>query len=460
MNRIRRLIQEARTFLLADLWELELTSVSFVKRQFIKFTRIIQLTYAGFRDDELPLRASGLTFVTLLSLAPLLAFLFTVFKGLGRGQEMIAQIKTSIAEMPDQVKDLVFNIIAYVENSSTVGLGGFAVIILVYSVIKLMGSIEYSFNIIWGISSHRSLIRKFTDYISTLVLVPMLIMVAGALSGFKSTEFWANQPELVHLTYGKLLLFTPMFAAWIAFSILYVFMPNTRVPVIPATFSGLVAAFIWLVWHKFYIFSQGWMLAQQDKVFGAFASVPMFMIWLYVCWMVVLFGAELAFAIQRFGTYAREHKAGRASDESRILLALSMVLEMARNMVSGSQSLSADQYAHERSVPIRLINEVLGVLTSSGLVGQLSEGNENFVLLRVPDQIKIKDIIDLIIRDGAGPRSLGVATLDDAAMLAWQSANDGMEQVLGEETFMQLVQARISFPDQHPQPAATSVSPS
>lgn len=432
-------LSRAADYLSQDIWDVDVGGLAWLPRQLIKGIRIAILTVRGFRQDELPLRASGLTYTTLLSLAPLLAFVFLIYTGLGRGQEMIENIKVGIADMPEQVRDLVLTILAYVENSSTVGLGGFAVVVLLYMVLRMMSNIEYSFNKVWGVTAARPLVRKITDYVSTLVLVPMLIVAAGAITGLRTSEFWINQPENIHLIYGRLLMFGPMFAAWIAFSVLYVFMPNTKVPFFPATIGGFIAAFMWLFWHKFYIWSQGWLLARQDKVFGAFASIPMFMIWLYVCWVVVLFGAELVFSIQRYETFGREHRAGKASGESRILLTLSMLTEMARNLQAGGRAFNTEVFSQQHAVPIRMINDVLRVLGGVGLTAELSDQDQQHVLLRAPDQIPVKEVIDLLVQDGAAPDSLGVENLEEAAVAAWRAANDGMSGSLDGRTILDLI---------------------
>ena len=414
------------TFLADDLWHLELSGLTFARRQVFKVLRIICLTFQGFKRDELTLRASGLTFWTLLSLAPLLAFVFTVFKGMGRDKEMVARFEETIAEMPSQVQDLLKTVVSYVEESSTVGIGSMALAILLYSVLRMMSNIEYSFNQVWGIGSTRPFIRKVTDYVSTLVLAPMLMIGAGALSGFTSTAFWQGQPELVHLTWGRLLMLTPLFAAWIAFCSLYIIMPNTRVRLGPAAFSSLVAAVGWIAWQKFYVNFQGMLLGQQDKVFGAFASVPIFMFWLYVCWIVVLFGCELAFAMQNFTTYAREQQADGASQASRLLLALATVREIAAGMVESRGPFQSAVFARERGIPIRLLNDVLGVLEDAGLVAEVNGQAGSYSLLRSPGRITVREVLDVVLSRGAGPDRLGLEELNPAVRAAWARASEGL----------------------------------
>ena len=439
---LRTAFRRVKDFAGQDIWDLELTSVSFIKRQVVRLVRILLLTLKGFREDELTLRASGLTFISLLTLAPLLAFVFTIFKGMGRGREMIEQIKGFVAEMPVQVQEFVQTILDYVESSSTVGVGGMAVLVLLYAVLKMMGNIEHSFNRVWGISHSRPFARKVTDYVSTLVLVPMLIMVSGALRGIRFSSVWMAQPEAVHLFYGKVLLLAPLFAVCIAFSVLYIFMPNTRVRISSALMAAFVAALVWMGWQKFYILSQSWLFAgeSKDKVFGVFAAVPIFMLWLYVSWTIVLFGAELAFAMQNFGTYAREQKAGKASGESRVLLGIAVVAEMTRAMLGSRPTFSASAYAREHGVPIRLLNDVIGVLEGVGLVGRISEDTGEFVLLKAPDQLGVQHVVDVMLQDGARPISLGLSHLDPAANHAWETAAGAMHQALGDKSFRVLVE--------------------
>jgi membrane protein len=440
MNPLRKLWRRFSAFVADELWDLELSSVSMIRRQVLKLLRILHLTVNGFRKDELPLRASGLTLWTLLSLAPFLAFVFTVFRGLGRDTEMIERFSVGIAEMPQQVQDFLNNIITYVQNSSKVGLGGFAVAILLYTVIKVMGNIEHSFNRVYGLSTSRTLARKFTDYISILVLVPMLFLASGALAGFRSTSIWQNQPEIVHATYGKLLLMTPLFASWIAFTVLYLFMPNTRVKLLPAMLSALVGAVTWILWQKFYVVTQGWLFAgeSKDKVFGAFAAVPIFMFWLYVCWMIVLFGVELAFAMQNSHTYAREQNAGKASEQSRQMLALALVARMAQAMIQEDQPLHTQCFAKENGVPIRLINDVLGVLIKAGLVGELSEERGEYVLLKAPDKLQAKTVIDRMEQSGAQPAGLGIRNLDENVNALWDRLDAGIEELTQDLTVEKL----------------------
>lgn len=427
-----------RHFLGHDLWDLELSSIGFVRRCLYKVIRIVYLSFSGFRDDELTLRASGLTLVSLLSLAPLLAFVFTIFKGAGRGQQAIAQFKVFIATLPEQSQELMLQVVGYVEEANTVGLGGTAIVILLLAVIKLMGSIESSFNRVWGITTSRPITRKITDYIAGLILAAMVVM-AAMLSGLQSNTLWVRYVAQHPWLSDSLLGLAPLGVAWVGFSVLYVFMPNTRVRFFPALVSGLVAAGMWTAWQPFYLRFQAMIFGQQDKVFGAFASVPIFLIWLFVCWVIVLFGTEVAFAIQNYATFSKEQRAHLASHESRILLGLGIVSDATRSMLAGRPCFDADAFGRGHGVPVRLMNEVIQTLVDSRWLAELAEHQSAYVLLKDPSQAKVQDLVQTFRASGVAPDALGLLSLDTHVTDAWRSAHREVDESLGSVTLKDLV---------------------
>lgn len=432
---LSRALHRAKAFLTHDIWEVDLTDIGWIKRPFVKLLRVITMSFHGFLDDELPLRASGLTYVTLLSIAPLLAFVFTIFRGMGMGQEAIAKLREITTEMPEQIQQFVETIIQYIEGTSAGAIGGVAVLILLYAVIKVMGSIEFTFNKVWGVTTSRTILRKFTDYISILVLFPMFIIAASALSSLRSSERWTEHLQEVYALTDRLLVFAPLLSAAVAFSLLYLFMPNTRVKLKPALVSGFVAACLWSAWMRLYLTFQSVLLGGQDKIFGAFASVPITMFYLYVCWVIILFGVEVAFAMQNYATYARERHAFTASNESRLLVALAVVQEAARSMQGDEVGFRADTFGHARGVPIRLLNDVIKVLRKSGIMGGL-EGQPNaYVLVKAPERIRVQEVIDLVMREGTQPDQLGLRHLDQDVHETWGTAHNGMLSALAGGTF-------------------------
>lgn len=450
------MIEKIRYFFSRTVWETDLSSLPWYRRPLFRLGRIVQLTLTGIREDELTLRASGLTYVTLMTLAPLLAFVFVVYRGMGRGREMIEQIQTFTADMPEQVQTFMQTLLDYVQGTSTVGLGGMAGFVLVYAVIKVMGNIEHAFNRVWGIRSSRTLMRKVTDYVSILVLVPMLIMAGGALKGFQATTFWVNQPEAIHAMYWRFLRVMPMFMVWTAFCVLYLFMSTGRARVKSVLPAALVTALTWMAWQKFYVASQSWLFAGEntDKIFGAFAAVPIFMVWLFISWTIVLIGAELTYAIQNHMVHGLDRAARQASPESRARLAVSIVYALGESMTDRGPPFKVQDYAAKHRLTERLVNDVLDILMEAGLVGRLeNDPGGGAVLLRAPDQVTVKDAMDSVLRHGADPATLGLVGLSTPVESVWAGVESGLNTTAGQTSVRDLLEEAGPEPEDVPPPA-------
>ena len=210
--------------------------------------------------------------------------------------------------------------------------------------------------------------------------------------------------------YRALLRLSPLLSVWVAFLVLIVFMPNTVVRKRPAAISALVAAILWILWQKIYISLQVG-VARYNAIYGTFASVPIFLLWLYVGCMIILLGAELAFALQNHHTYALERAAGHASVRSRTLLALLALSEAARGFATGGR-LDAHALAERQGVPIRLVLDVLRVLARAGYLTEIAEPADCYVLARPPDCIPAAEVARLLAAEGAPPAQLGLAALE------------------------------------------------
>jgi membrane protein len=207
-------------------------------------------------------------------------------------------------------------------------------------------------------------------------------------------------------------------------------MPNTEVRKRPAILSALVAAVGWILWQKIYINLQV-SLARYNAIYGTFASVPIFLLWLYVGCMIILFGAELAFALQNHNTFALERAAGRASARCRTLLAIAALREAARVFAAGGR-LDAAAFADAQRFPIRLLNDVLRTLALAGFTAEVADHPGCHLLARAPESIRLREVAALFGNLGAGPAELGLAELE----ARW---GRGLDRG-GEENIAQLVE--------------------
>jgi membrane protein len=429
---------QLKKFLLHDAWTTELSSMSGWHRLLVRFVRVGQLVIRGFREDDLSVHAAALTFATLVSLIPLLMIGFAMLKGFGGGEEASVRLTEAISAMPVQFRDFVQQMVDIVMRANFKTLGWVGVAVLFVTVVQVLGSIESSFNRVWGVAAPRTIWRKFTNYVSITVVVPVLVMTAFAV-----TASLKNQVISVHLDQWAwlartLLQLTPLATVWLAFFLLFVFMPNTHVNRRAAASSALISALLWLGWQKIYISMQV-SLSRYDAIYGTFASIPIFLLWLSVCWMIVLLGSEIAFAIQHHATYHMERSAGQASMQAKISLALAAVLDAARAFSGGCPVLNVSDYAHAHKVPVRLLNDIVGLLERGGLMAELAENSGAYVLLRGPEYIKVGEVVGLLLNDGSGPERLGLDNLPSSVREAVKTMNGGLDASLRELTFVDLL---------------------
>jgi len=435
--------ERIRRFLTQDAWTADLSSMTGWGRIGTRVLRVAQLVVRGFREDDLPVHAASLTFTTLVSLVPLLMLGFAMLKGFGGGEEASARLAEAMANMPAQFRDFVQQMVDIVLKANFKTLGWVGVAILFFTVVQTLSSIETSFNRVWGITSARPLWRKFTYYVSVTVVVPVLVMTAFAVSASLKNRVVSSQVAEAAWALQLLVRLTPLATVWLAFFFLLVFMPNTRVNRGAAAFSALLSGLFWLGWQRLYIGLQV-SLARYDAIYGTFASVPIFLLWLSVSWMIVLLGAEIAFAVQNQGTYHLERVAGQASVRARLSIAIAAVLDAARALIGGRAILNVNEYAHAHGVPVRLLNDIVAVLEKGGLLAELADTPGAYALLRSPDRIHVREVTDLILGRGTGPADLGLAQVDETVAAVLCDIDSQFEAGLGERTFEDLLGGRAA----------------
>jgi membrane protein len=251
-------------------------------------------------------------------------------------------------------------------------LAGVGVIILFWAVIKVLGNIEDSFNDIWGIKESRTLGRRFSDYLSVMLLCPVLIIMSSSLTVFITTQVTLITQKVALLgIFSPLIFFAlkvlPYCLIWILFTFLYVFMPNTKVLFSSGLVAGIMAGTIYQIVQWGYIaFQVG--AAKYNAIYGSFAALPLFLIWLQLSFLIVLFGAEFAFAYQNVDTYEFEPDSLRISDYFKRLISLQVCHLLVVNFAKGEKPFTAPQISHTLDIPLRLVHQILFELAESGIV--------------------------------------------------------------------------------------------
>lgn len=429
-----------QTFLWRDAWTAELSTVTGLRGFVIRLLRVGQLVVRGFREDDLAAHAAALTFATLVSLVPLLTLGFAILKGFGGGEEASARLADSISEMPVQFQEFVTSMVDIVMRANFKTLGWVGVAVLFVTTVQVLSSIESSFNRIWGAKESRAIWRKFTNYVSLTVVVPVLIMTAFAVSASLKNQIIAAHIGETAVLYRALLSATPLATVWFAMFLLFIFMPNTHVSRRAAAASALVSALLWLGWQRIYISMQV-ALSRYDAVYGTFASIPIFLMWLSVCWMLVLFGAELAFALQHHVTYHLERIAAQASVKTKLTLSVAMLLDAARSLRGERPMLNVSEYAASHHMPVRLLNDLASVLSNGGYLAERADNPDCYLLTRDPAGIRVQDIFDLVLGEAGSLGTLDIKGVEPAVSRVVSGFQEGVEKGLAGLTISDLMNA-------------------
>ncbi len=448
-------VQRLWRFLSVGIWDIEVSTLSRARRLGVRALRILALVLRGFSENACPLHAAFLTYSTLMAIVPLLALALALLRGLGAGDWAEHRLLDAMAAMPEQVREIVVHLFAYVHNTNFATLGGIGLLLLLWAAVQVLGCVEMSFNRVWGVTVPRRLLRKFSDYLSIVMVVPILLVAATTFSAA------LNHPALIGLLqtylgfalplYTRALALLPLAAVWLAFIFLYKLMPNTRVRTGPAVVSGILGGSLWMAWQWCYLALQVG-IGRYNAIYGTLASVPIFLFWLYLSWWIVLLGAEIGFALQNHATYKMEQAAHGASAQSRIMLALSVMSHAAQAMMINVPPFEAAAYAGAHRVPVRLLHEVVGSLVRAGLLAETAEGDGRYVLCKVPDSIRVRDVASVMVQDGSCPRALGLDMLNPAIRHVMGKMDAGAAEALKEFSLADLLRlhARLQPAPPHP----------
>lgn len=399
---IRNFIQ----FLTHDLWHIRANKLDKKKGFLITQLRIIILSIKGFNRDQCAVKASALTFYVMFALVPVLALLFAIAQGFGLKQK----VEKNLLQDASHYSNVLGQAFEYAEKMlETAGTGLIAaigIVLIIYSVLKLLSSIEDSFNEIWQIKKGRTIIRRITDYLSITLFAPILIVVSGSITVFLNSGenaieglAWIHRLGfMVHLLF-KLLSLLLMGGL---FTFIYMALPNTKVKFKAAFTAGLISAIAFELLQWAYVgFQIG--AARYSAVYGSFAALPLFLVWIQYNWYIVLFGAELAFAYQNVEHYELETEIKNISARYRRVVALLIANRVVKNFTAGKKALTTAQLAHELDMPVRLAQTIISDFVETGIFTEVKTANEKEFAYQPglsENDLSVKFILDKIDTKG------------------------------------------------------------
>lgn len=400
-------LEGALAFLRTGIWRIRKGDAPPLTWFLIRVLRILILTFRGFIENKCQLRASSLTFYSLLSVVPVMAMAFGVAKGFGFQRTLereVGRVFSAHGEIAGRIMTFANSLLDNTKGGLVAGIG-FA--FLVWTVIKVLSNTERSFNEIWGIQEPRTWVRKVSDYLSLMFLLPVLFIISSAATVIVAGQIQAVMGRVGLLGYFAplihvLIRLMPLVAIWFMFTLLYIFMPNTQVRIRPAIIAGIAAGSAYQLFQFIYVaFQVG--VARYNAIYGSFAALPLFLIWLQASWMIVLSGAELCFATQNVDTYEFEPDANRASPAFRKLLSLRIVNLMLEHFSQGEKPLDEAAIVHELGIPVRLLRSLLHDLAEAGVITSVRMPREKVYAYQPafdPGRITIAAVLDSLEKCG------------------------------------------------------------
>lgn len=429
------------------IWGVPLPSLPPVRRGVIKAIRIVYMLGRELAQGSLTMRAASLVFTTLLSLVPLLAVSFSLLKAFGVHTRLEVVLFSFLEPLGDQGVEMASRIVEFVDQVKVGVLGGIGLLILFITVISLVRKVESALNTTWRVRASRNVVQRISGYISVLLVGPLLVFAAlGLIGTLMSTS--AVQALVSLEPFGTVLSYAPRVLPYllmiVAFTCVYMFMPNARVQLRSALVGGTVAGVLWA--------SAGWGFASfvvnspssnYAAIYSSFAIVFFFMLWMYVAWLVLLIGGTVAFYYQLpeyLGVMPGQLK---ASNQLRERIALAAMIRIGSNHFHGRAPLTAHGLAQQMQLPLGMLQDSIDALQADGFVALVESPAAGFVPARDMQRILLVDLLSAT-RCAHGHRHLLPDHLpaEPTAETLMQELEDGAASVLGQRTLRDLVTAQ------------------
>jgi len=367
--RISGLLTFIVRFITYDIWRITEKEVTGIKRLYIYLAKTVILAIRSFQRDNVQTKASALTFSTLLAIVPLLAVIVGIASGFGLRETVRQSVYSYFPGQTNVLKqafDFADNYLRMAQGGIFIGVG---LALLLYTVINLISAIESAFNDIWQVKSSRSWRRKITDYLALFIILPAMMTVSGGLSLFLSTIPKTYLNEYVFLTpvTDTLLSIAPYVLTILIFTALYILIPNTKVRFPNALSAGFITGIAFQLFQYFYINGQIW-VSKYNAIYGSFAALPLLLLWLQISWLLCLFGAEITYASQNVKSFSFDRDSRNISRRYKDFLIFLITSLIVKRFEKGEKPYSANELSEQNSIPIRLTQEILYLLTELGIV--------------------------------------------------------------------------------------------
>ena len=372
-----------------------------VARWAVRQYKLLFYTVQGLSSHGTMVRSAALTFYTLMSLVPVVALVFAVVKGFGLAEGL----EQNLYEVLPQSPEVIDYVVGFAQKALARTQGGWVALVgvltLFWAVIKVFGSIEDAFNNIWEVRSTRSAARKYGDYIAVVVVAPILWVISSSMGNYAAEILGvAGSPALEVLSRAGSLV-----VAWVMFTFIYVVLPSTKVRFTAALTAGVVAGTAFVLFQWGYVYLQRWMTS-YNAIYGSFAALPLFLLWMQISWEILLLGGELSFAYQNVARFDEERESLLVSYDCRRKLMVGVMVLVSRAFRDGRGAVSFSEIRDRLDVPTRIMNNILYTLVQARMLNEIrTEGTEydlEYAPARDISTLRVYDILSAVDSHGFG----------------------------------------------------------
>ena len=395
-------------FIKEDVWRIPLKNLPKYQLFLIRQLRVILFAIRGLRETDVSLRASALTYYSMLSVVPVAAMGFGIAKGFGFDEYLTKQLAKNFSQQQEVLKWIIDFANRFLDNASGGVIAGIGIAILLWAVMRVLGNIESSFNAIWQIRTPRPWSRKFTDYLSMMLIAPILLLLSSSATVFITTQVQQITTEVALLGRISPLIFflvktIPYLLIWLLLTVIYMVMPNTKVNFIPAFTAGVIAGTAFVIVQWAYIrFQIG--ISQYNSVYGSFAALPFFLIWLQTSWLIVLFGAEVSFSVQNVEKYEFDPDILNINAYSKKVITLMILQLLIKNFIKGEKALTSEEISKKLEIPIRIVRDSIFILVETNILSEVTtkfEKQHAYQPARDINQITVSFVLNAMDHYGA-----------------------------------------------------------
>lgn len=372
-----------------------------VARWAVRQYKLLFYTVQGLSSHGTMVRSAALTFYTLMSLVPVVALVFAVVKGFGLAEGL----EQNLYEVLPQSPEVIDYVVGFAQKALARTQGGWVALVgvltLFWAVIKVFGSIEDAFNNIWEVRSTRSAARKYGDYIAVVVVAPILWVISSSMGNYAAEILGvAGSPALEVLSRAGSLV-----VAWVMFTFIYVVLPSTKVRLTAALTAGVVAGTAFVLFQWGYVYLQRWMTS-YNAIYGSFAALPLFLLWMQISWEILLLGGELSFAYQNVARFDEERESLLVSYDCRRKLMVGVMVLVSRAFRDGRGAVSFSEIRDRLDVPTRIMNNILYTLVQARMLSEIRTEGTDYDLEYAPARdistLRVYDILSAVDSHGFG----------------------------------------------------------